>query len=176
MKQYLDEIWLQIIIDGMDPKINLWCSNYGRIKSFRTNKIDGKILKGAFISKYNVVFIKLIDGTSRTLYVHKLVAEFFLTPLNSKQSFVIHLDNNTTNNHYLNLQWADKYDVNSHRKNNSNTLKYNYARKLSVKDVAIIENKIKKLKNQGKPAYAPLARKYGISITHVRRIEERTNK
>lgn len=170
MKNYDNEIWQKIKFDNIDPKADLWCSNFGRVKSYRTNKVQGKILKGAFISAYNVVFVKLIDGTSKTLYVHKMVAEFFITPLNKNQEYIIHLDYDTKNNNYSNLQWADKEEVRNHAMNNPKVRNYNYARKLSLDDLKNISKEAKKLRKLGKAVYAPLARKYSVSATHIKKI------
>ncbi len=175
MDKYIREIWQKVEIPNLDPKVNLWCSNYGRLKSYRTNKTEGKIIKGSYIANYNVVFVRLIDGSSKTIYVHRLVAKYFLSPPLSGQDFIIHLDYNSRNNYYRNLQWADRVAVNMHKIDNDNyNGSFSFA-KLSIDDVKKLRAKAKRLFKKNKAVYAPLAREFGISETQVKRIVKGEN-
>ena len=44
-------------------------------------------------------------GTRRALYIHQLVALYFLDAPNEKDLDVNHIDGNTRNNSYTNLEW-----------------------------------------------------------------------
>lgn len=51
-------------------------------------------------------------GTKR-IKVHQIVAECFLPKIEGK-NIVLHIDGNSKNNHYKNLEWASHFDSNYH--------------------------------------------------------------
>lgn len=73
-------------------------SNFGNIKSLRSNKI----LKPALSSGYKCV--SLCGQFQSTKRIHRLVAKHFLEKTNL--NYVNHIDGNKLNNHYLNLEWC----------------------------------------------------------------------
>ena len=73
LRKIEDESWK--VIPGSNNRY--FASNYGRIKSFSTNKKDGQILKLFEIKGFKTVHI-VKDGSKSTLYVHKLVAEAWI--------------------------------------------------------------------------------------------------
>lgn len=106
------EIWKPII--GYEGLYEV--SNFGRIKSIKTNKIMkySKNKKGyCRISLYS----KNAKRKKKTYFVHRLVAEVFL--LNAeKLPFINHKDENKENNNVNNLEWCDaKYNNNYGTKN-----------------------------------------------------------
>jgi Mor family transcriptional regulator len=171
----MKEVWKKVIRPDFNPKVNLWISNYGRIKSFRTKKIGGKILSGTHISNYKVTFVETVDGKRKTLFVHKLVAELFLLNTDKNKNFVIHKDYDLLNNYVGNLQWATKEEVGRHKLENPNNKNRTYYTKLTQSDVDYIRKRVVRNKREGRDLYASLARKFGVSITHIKRIVERKN-
>ncbi len=171
----MKEIWNKVLYPDFSSKVNLWISNQGRIKSYRTKKIGGVILKGAYISNYNVIFVELKNGKRKTLFVHKLVAEFFIPKSDEDKKYVIHRDYDLRNNFVNNLQWANKEEVIEHKLGNPHIKNIRYNTKLSQSDVDYIRKRVVRLKREGGALYAPLARKFGVSETQIKRIVERKN-
>jgi len=98
-----DEVWK--IIPYADKHYEV--SNYGRIKSFCYDKIDGRIVKPGIIKGFfNVSFMS--QGKKRSFLVHKITAELFVKKLLPEMDTVIHLDWNKANNHFSNLEWSSK--------------------------------------------------------------------
>jgi len=124
-------------------------SNHGRIYNKKT-KIFLKPCKG------NSSFITAIriNGKMKTLYPHRLVAEYFIdNPFNYQE--VDHIDRNIENNHINNLRWADRYIQNQNRNNNKNNksghrcIHYNKKRNLwFVKKMVYGKTNMKGFKNK----------------------------
>lgn len=76
----------------------------GRVYS---NKIK-KFLKPAKCGserQYYFLTLTLNDGTQKQFYIHRLVAMLFCNNEHNKPQ-VNHIDRNTNNNHYTNLEWV----------------------------------------------------------------------
>jgi len=103
LRKINDEVWKMIPYADKHYEV----SNYGRIKSFCYDKVNGKIVKPGIIKGfYNVSFMS--DGKKKSFLVHKITAELFIDKTDEKQNTVIHLDWNKANNHFSNLQWVTK--------------------------------------------------------------------
>ncbi len=79
-------------------------SNFGRLKSFKTDK-NGFILQQT--NKKNGYFSVVLKSRFLTKHtrIHRLVAEAFIdNPENKKE--VNHIDLNKQNNHFKNLEWV----------------------------------------------------------------------
>jgi hypothetical protein len=94
-----DEIW-KVIKDFPD----YFVSNLGRIKSFKQNKINGKILHQQLNKNNGYLKVELCkNGKSCTKEVHKLVYENFKEKLNKKFS-IHHIDHDCLNNNINNFE------------------------------------------------------------------------
>lgn len=80
-------------------------SNFGRLKSFKENKL-GYLMKQT--NKYGWYFTVNLQGKNKpktSKRIHRLVAELFI-PNHENLPQVNHKDLNKQNNHYLNLEWV----------------------------------------------------------------------
>ena len=111
LKKIEDEIWKEV------PRSNgrYFVSNYGRLKSFVYKK-DGAILNGGETNGFKLVDIQFKGEEGKRLYLHKLLAEVWLTKPSEEHSFVTHLDGNLKNNHILNLAWMTKDQLDEHHR------------------------------------------------------------
>lgn len=136
---------------------------------FVTIFADGKINRPKFyIDKYGNLRLScrpVIDGQrkSETLYLHKVVALAFLPDPKADQKYLIHIDGDKTNNHYLNLKWVNQRELKEHQLKVGNTPG---GSKLSESRVAII----KKALDRKKTSTKVLAKRFDISEPHLVRI------
>lgn len=92
------EKWIAAI--GYDGKYEI--SNYGNVR----NTVTGKYLKPS-ISKTGYYFVKLdrAGAPRKNAFIHRLVAENFILPVNGKFQ-VNHKDGDKSNNCVENLEWV----------------------------------------------------------------------
>lgn len=105
------EIW-KVIKDFPDYQI----SNYGRVKSFKYNKINGKILKQNKRKEYLCVHLSK-NGKSKHKPIHNIVYETFREKI--KKNYIIHhINENKENNFFNNLESKKSNDhISYHHKN-----------------------------------------------------------
>lgn len=99
---YGTETWKDI--EGYE---NLYqVSSSGKVRSLRFNKI--KLLKsGTTLSGYRNVSLRGEDGVATMYYVHRLVANAFITNDNpSEKIYVNHINHLRDCNHVENLEWV----------------------------------------------------------------------
>ena len=146
-------------------------SNYGRLKSFCYNKET--ILRGRLTGN-SLTFDARINGAKQNIFIHKLVADFFLINDDPKnKTHVVHLDHNYRNNMVTNLKWVDRKELfNYSEKFNPNLTKFrnNRPSKISENDVKVIRDYLKK----GVTGVF-LAKHFGISEMQITRIKRNEN-
>src|ERR1035437_3542522 len=174
---YKGEKWKEIKVDK-SLKFRYAISNYGRLLSFVDKFVDGRLLKGGIIEGYKVYPHKIKTKNKikhRTLFVHKLVAEYFLKKKSSHHIFVINLDRNRSNNYVGNLKWATKREMLDHNKKSPLVIKarkrliaHNIksdGRKLTVTRALMIKKRI--LNPNRKTPLREIAKQFGISEMHL---------
>ncbi|GAB3974122.1 hypothetical protein GCM10028806_29300 [Spirosoma terrae] len=181
-QSYWNEKWVPIVFEGVENSPRYDVSNYGRIRSFQAgSKPDtagnqtGSIIKGSVIQGYRSLNIRSA-GKTLNRYVHKLVAENFLTQEQPGQTFVIHLDHDKQNNYYQNLKWVTKDEMIEHNRNNPNLKNRTIPR--STRNYKLTESKvkiIKKLLKNEKNRLKMIAKQFGITHTQLNRIRSGEN-
>ena len=184
-QNFWHEKWTPIVFEGIDNPPRYHISNYGRLRSFQSvtganrpaegQNNEGALIKGSVIQGYRSLNIRS-EGKTLNRYVHKLVAEHFVTRQKQDQTFVIHIDHDKLNNVFSNLQWATKDEMIEHNRNNPNLKNRpvtqrtrNY--KLTESKVKIIKKLLKNDKNRLKM----IAKQFGITHTQLNRIRSGEN-
>ena len=88
-------------------------SNKGRVKSLNYRRTGKEKILSSSPNSYGYLIVGLCkNGKQKPFYIHRLVAEAFLTNPNNLLE-VNHKDENKENNHVENLEWCDrKYNNN----------------------------------------------------------------
>jgi hypothetical protein len=118
ISSFWNEKWVDIPFTEVENPPRYQVSNYGRLKSFQNDPVNGEIIAGSKIQGYKSLNIRARGNKSLNRYVHKLVAEFFLKKDSDEKKFVIHLDHDKLNNHWENLKWVTRDEMTIHNRDN----------------------------------------------------------
>ncbi len=90
-------------------------SNSGKV--FKIKKGEGTeiVFDPKEIGGYKYISFTTRNGSRETIYLHRLIADFFIKPSSPAHQFVIHKDYDRKNNHADNLQWVPKDVLYKHR-------------------------------------------------------------
>lgn len=170
LRTYWNEEWQLIETKAPTKENNYFISNYGRIKSVIKKTGVERLLKGSK-GKHGRLTLSLMlkDDVRQIFYIHRLVGEYFLSKSSESHTFLIHLDQNLRNNHFENLKWFNRQELNNRWKelglykginaNHPNT-------KMTESKVKLLKQRVKK----GKTKKRILAKQFNISVTQVNRI------
>ena len=181
IRSYWNEEWKVLKFEEGALRKHYAISNYGRIVSYTTEIIEGTVIRGGTLRGYKTMPIRPF-GKSKTLYVHKLVAEYFLEKESDDQQYVIHVDFNKQNNFIENLKWATKDEMFAHQQKNPTVLearekqkgrKTVQGHKLNATQVLRLKKKI--LDPNRKTRLKLIAKQFGISEMQLYRIKSGEN-
>jgi hypothetical protein len=171
---------------GSPQRMRYAVSNKGRLASFTDRIEDGTILKGGNSDGY--VTLRYIErnengNKNRVKFVYRLIAECFIPKTSEDQTHVLHLDYVRNNDDIKNLRWATYEEKIAHGKKSPHVirakkdlLEHNIksdGRKLTVTTVIRIKKMLKNPK--GNTRNSMIAKQFGISATHLKRIETGEN-
>ena len=90
-------------------------SNFGNVVRMKKGEGPEEPFQPRKILGYDYISFTTRKGSRETIYLHRLVAEFFVEAPSPDAEFVIHLDYSRDNNRFDNLKWVDKTDLKKHR-------------------------------------------------------------
>ena len=174
IKSFWNERWIPVKFKRDTCQTAYEISNYGRIKSI--HKLNGKTrqLKGSTIERgFKVLNVRLEDNSRDSVMVHRFVAEHFINRPSADHKYVIHIDGDKTNNKWNNLQWITHEEWVTHMLNTPKRKASDRNRKWKLTEAQV--KMIKRMLKRGKTKMPIIARKFGISVTHVKRIASGEN-
>ncbi len=185
IRLYPQEVFKQVTID-YPLKLKYAVSNRGRLASYSDKIENGTILIGGKADGYRTLrYVMREDGKirSKTLFMFRLIAEFFIPKTSEDQKYVLHLDYVRDNDHLNNLKWATYDEMLAHGRKSPHVLEARRkllelniksdGRKMTVTKVIYL----KKLLNDPnrKTRLKMLAKQFGISEMQVSRIKSGEN-
>ncbi|HEY9047024.1 MAG TPA: NUMOD4 domain-containing protein [Ohtaekwangia sp.] len=171
LKFLTGESWKELKLKKGTSTKRYAVSDKGRIVSFKEQIDDGYILKPRLTQGYPSITIGRED-TRQNYYIHRLVAEYFNKQVNTKNTFVIHVDHNKENNRANNLKWVNHDLQIEHAKKDPNVLlrmSPDEGPKLTVDKVKQI--KVALFRSKKQPTLKALARRFRVSDMQIHRIK-----
>lgn len=175
---FWNEKWKPVWFEGINEEEKYEVSDFGRIRRFKKEIKDWKVLKAQLVNGYRYFTFKSnIDWKhKKTKIVHKIVAGAFCDRPSEDYTYVIHLDFNKENNQVENLKWVTKDLLNEHHKDNPNYKAID--RKGRITNAKLTETDVIRLKKKlrrGKNKLYKLAKEFGITHTQLNRIRSGEN-
>ncbi|WP_207788154.1 NUMOD4 domain-containing protein [Flavobacterium lotistagni] len=182
---YPNEEFKEIIVP-VPQKLRYAVSNRGRLVSFTDRIENGNLIKGGRSDGYATLRYRATENgktKSKVLFLYKIVAEFFLPKPLEGQDCVIHLDYVRDNDDVKNLRWVTYAERIAHGKKSPHVIRarrelieHNIksdGSKLTATTVIRIKKMLKNPK--GRTRNSMIAKQFGISATHLKRIETGEN-
>ncbi|HEX3007826.1 MAG TPA: NUMOD4 domain-containing protein [Bacteroidales bacterium] len=173
-----NEEWKTVKFQGINEKEIYQVSNYGRIRIFKPDLNEWKILMSANVKGYRYFTFKSnIDWKHKiSKPVHRLVAELFCKQPSAEHKFVIHLNYVKDNNCFDNLKWVTQEELTAHNVKNPNVV--GSRRKGVITNAKLTETEVMRLKlklKRGKNKLYKIAKEFGITHTQLNRIRSGEN-
>lgn len=177
-QEYWNEEWKQITFENINEQEIYQISNYGRVRIYKKELDNWKILKSANVKGYRYFTFKSnIDWKHKiTKPLHRLVAELFCEKPSTRANFVIHLNYVKDNNFYKNLKWVTQAELTLHNRKNPTVVKSR--RKGLITNSKLTETEVIRLKMKllrGKNKLYKIAKEFGITHTQLNRIRSGEN-
>lgn len=182
---YPNEEFKEILITP-PQRMRYAVSTKGRLASFTDRIENGNIIKGGKSDGYATLrYREKVEGKviSKVKFIYRLVAEAFIPKTSEDQQYVLHLDYVRDNDDVKNLRWATYEEKIAHGKRSPHVIRakrelveHNIksdGRKLTTTTVIRIKKMLKNPK--GRTRNSIIAKQFGISATHLKRIETGEN-
>lgn len=182
--QLWDEIWKPVEFDGIKRDENYEISNYGRVRHFKKEFENWKVLKTSNQKKDGTGYVYFRfksdreSGKPMTKAIHRLVAVAFLGNPSDESDFVIHKDYNKSNNNVINLKWVTRAELVVHNKKNPKVIAGHERTKGLIRRSKLTETEVIRLKKKlkrGKNKLYKIAKEFGITHTQLNRIRSGEN-
>lgn len=182
VQSFWDEKWADIEVDGILKAKQYQVSTYGRVRKYDEKLSEWLEHRTALVGGYPQAHFSLEKEyrlahkkKSKSLYIHRLVGEYFCDRESEEHKYVIHIDHKKDNNNASNLQWVTyrewwRHWGKSPAKKGRKT-RITPQAKLTETDVIRLK---KTLKRSKMPLYK-IAKKFGISHTQLNRIRSGEN-
>lgn len=176
VKPFWNERWVEVPTKAPTNKVDYFISDHGRVKSVDKKTLKERLLKGSHnpATGYDHLCMKLQGGLKQSFVKHRLIGELFIPRPSDKHIYLIHLDQDKLNNHYKNLKWFTRQELNERWKE----LEIYKDTHLKQGHVKMSESKVKLLKQRlekGKTKNRILAKQFDISVTQLKRIARGEN-
>lgn len=90
-------------------------SNWGNVVKMKKGVGPEMPFEPKNIGGYKYISFTTRKSSRETIYLHRLVAEFFVPAKSGDAVFVLHKDYDRNNNHYDNLEWVTNKEFYKHR-------------------------------------------------------------
>ncbi len=169
-KDLPDEKWEELMFTDRPYEI----SNYGRLKSYALNK-NGVISRNKKTGGYLCATLSVFKK-KKNIFIHKIVAEYFVLKDNDSQNMVIHLDNDKKNNYYENLKWVNAKESFEHNEKFNNKLHEGF-RKNKISAAKITRQDAEKIREMIADGILQnvIAKQFNISEMQITRIKRNEN-
>jgi len=173
------EFWQKIEFKGTTKGRVYMISTKGRVKSI--DKVSGQesLMKATMLKTgFPKITYRLKEGCE-SIYPHKTVAEYFIPKPSEDHVHVVHVDMNRNNNTTDNLKWVTHDERKDYIK--SRATKFGFDKREHVRGVGnykLTEAKVAIIKKQlttGKTRRSMIAKRFGVTLTQIKRIEKGEN-
>lgn len=176
IQTFWNEQWSEVEFKRPTRKTRYEISNFGRIKSVDKESGKEKIISGSTDKRgYKRLNVRLDDGSRDGKFLHQLVADAFVERIDEHHRFVIHLDYKKNNNNTDNLKWVTEGDWKKHMVSSPLFIQAREKQKNGSKLNAAQVKMIKRMLIRGKTKPKIIAKKFGITVTHLNRIKSGEN-
>jgi hypothetical protein len=115
-KKDTSEKWVLMTELNGEPLLHHFkLSNFGNVVRMKKGEGPEEPFYPKTILGYQYISFTTRKGSRETIYLHRLVAEFFIENPNPDAEFVIHMDYERENNRFDNLKWVTRSELKKHR-------------------------------------------------------------
>ena len=115
-KKNTPEKWVLMTELNGEPLLHHFkLSNLGNVIRMKKGEGPEEPFHPRKILSYQYISFTTRNGSRETIYLHRLVAEFFVKASSPDAEFVIHIDYSRDNNRFDNLKWVNKVELKKHR-------------------------------------------------------------